>query len=277
MGFVALRLRCTRPIVLVCRRLSRVVLGIGRHRWVRAGVVLAGVMRGLFCWFGVVFASFRSACWGGFRRRLGCRCGCAVCLAGVGVVVLRGPPSWWGLLCWCLAPPILGRAVLLRGPPPRWGVLCRCALPPMVGRAVLAHGPPHGRACCVVVGPPSWWGVLCWCVAPLMVGHAVLVPARRAGCAWCGGAGLGWSSSVPPADWRRWVRVGGVLSGPIRGLFYWFSVVYAALRPACSGGCGWWSGCGCGCVVCLTRVGAVLVRGPPYGGVCCVGAWAFPW
>ena len=60
--------------------------------------------------------------------------------------------------------------------------MCWCVLPPMVGRAVLARGPFHARACCVVVGLPSWWGVLCWCVARLLVKRAVLVPAAVVVC-----------------------------------------------------------------------------------------------
>ena len=130
-------------------------------------------------------------------------------------------PSLFGLLRWCVVPPMVGRAVLVRAPCPLWGVLCRCVAPPKVG-AVLVCSPPHGRPCCFAVWPPSWCGVLCRCVAPLMVEGAVLVPVCRGGCAWCGGAWLGLSSCVPPGG-RRWVRVGvtcgGVLAGAMRGLF----------------------------------------------------------
>ena len=171
-------------------------------------------------------------------------------------------------LCWC-APP-----------PPRWGVLCGCMAPPMVGRAVPAPGPPHGRAFCVVVWPPSWWGLLCRCVAPLMVGHALLLPARRGGCAWCGGAWLGLSSCVPPGGRRRWVRVGGafggILAGAMRGLFCLFVVVFAALPSACLGGCGQRLGCGCGSVIRLAGLGSVLARSLPHGGACFVGAYPPP-
>ena len=38
-----------------------------------------------------------------------------------------------------------------------------------------------------------------------------------------------------------------------------------------------WVGCGWGCAVCLNGVGVVLVRGPPLGGVCFIGAWPPPW
>ena len=160
-------------------------------------------------------------------------------------------------------------------PPPRWGVLCWCVAPPTVGRAVLVRGPPHYRTCCFVAWPPSGCGVLCWCVAPLMVGRALMLPARRGGCAWCGGAWLGLLSCVPPGVRRRWVGVscasGGVLAGAMRGLFCFFGVAFAALRSACSAGCDWRLGCVCGCVDCLAGVGSVLVRGLPHGGACCVG------
>ena len=59
LGFVELRPGCARRIVFVCRCLSWLVLGLGcRPLFVRAGRVLAGAMRGLFCWFGVVFPPF---------------------------------------------------------------------------------------------------------------------------------------------------------------------------------------------------------------------------
>ena len=209
----------------------------------------------------------------GLRLGLCCLLGRGWCCAGA------WPPSWWGLLRWCVAPPMVGRAVLMRAPRPLWGVLCRCVAPPKVG-AELACGPPHGRPCCFAAWPPSWWGVLCRCMAPLMVGHAVLVPVRPGGCAWCGGAGLGLSSCVPPGG-RRWVRVGGacggVLAGAMRGLFCLFGVVFAAIQSACSEGCGRRLGCGCGCVDHRAGPGAVLVRGPPHGWAYCVGACPPPW
>ena len=183
------------------------------------------------------------------------------------IVLFRGPPHG-GACCVGAWPPLC------------WGVMCPCVLPPMVGRAVLARGPPHGRACCVVVGPPSWWGVLCRCVPRLMVGRAVLLPARRGGCAWCGGAGLGLSS-VPPGNRAR---VGGVLAGAMRCLFCWFGVVFAALRSACLvavvGGrvavgavlFAWPGLVLCWCVAPLLVGFAELVHDPPHGRACCVGA-----
>ena len=204
----------------------------GRRRCVQVGGacggVSAGAMRSLFCLFGVVFASIRSACLSGCGRRLICGSSCVDRLAGVGSVLVRGPPHGGARCIGACPPPMVGCAVLVCGPP-------------MVGRAVL------------VFRPPAWWDVLCCCVAPLMVGRAALVPAGHVGGAWCGGVWLGLSPLL---------------------------------------------GCGCGCVVCLAVVGAVLVRGPPlpgravfvrapppmvglavlvcnppHGGVCCVGLW----
>ena len=157
----------------------------------------------------------------------------------------------------------MGRAVSVSGPSP-------------VGPAVLACGPPLGRPCCVAVWCPSWWGVLCWCVAPLIMGHALLLPVGRGGCACRGGALLWLSSCVPPGGRCRWVRVGGacgdVLAGAMRCLCCLFGVVFAALRSACSGCCGRRLGCGCGCVDRLAGVSSGLVRSPPHGEACCVGA-----
>ena len=92
--------------------------------------------------------------------------GCAVLVRGLPPVgaccVGVWPPALTGVLCWCVAPLIMGRALLVRGPL-------------MVGRAVLVRGPPHGEGCCRVAWAPSWWGVPWWCLAPHMVGRAVLV------------------------------------------------------------------------------------------------------
>ena len=209
-------------------------------------------MRGLFCLFGVVFATILSACSDGCGRRLDSGCGCVDHLAGPGAVLVRGPPHGWA---YCV------------GAPP----------PPMVGRAVLVCAPPHGGACCVGLWSPSWWGVLCWCVrppwwgvlcrcvppppwwsvlrwfvTPLVMGRAALVRGPPPGRACRVGA-------CPP---RSWCVVWGVV--------------------ICS------MGCGRGCVVGLAGVGAVLVRapppllgralfvrGPPLGGACCVGVFGF--
>ena len=247
-----------------------------RHRWVRVGGVIAGAMQSLFCWFGVSLRRLPVGVIGWLCSAVGLRSGLCGLLGRGWCCAGAWPPSWWGWLRWCVAPPMVGRAVLVRASRQLWGVLCRCVAPPMVGRAVLACGLPHGRPCCVVVWPPLWLGVLCWCVNPLMVGRALLLPVRRGGCAWCGGAWFGSLSCVPPGSQRRWVRsggaCGGVLAGAMRGLFCLFGVVFAALRSACSRRCGRRLCCGCGFVDHLAGVGSVLVRGPPHGGACCVGA-----
>ena len=70
----------------------------------------------------------------------------------VGVVLFAMPGL---VLCWCVAPLLVRFAALVRAPCPLWGVLCRCVAAPIMGR--------------VVVWPPSCRGVLSWCVAPLRV------------------------------------------------------------------------------------------------------------
>ena len=117
---------------------------------------------------------------------------------------------------WCVAPVMVGRAALVCGPP-LGGACCVgvwCIVLRGVVLCVVVCGPPYGGAHCVGVWPPSWWGVLCWCVAPPMVGRAGSVCSGFD--AWC------FSSLL--------------------GLFCWFVVVSAALRPALSG---------LGCVLCL--------------------------
>ena len=86
--------------------------------------------------------------WIGLRLRLCCLLGRGWCCAGA------WPPSKWGLLRWCVAPPMVGPAVVVRAPRPLWGVLCRCVAPPEVGPAVLACSPPHGRPRCFAPWPP---------------------------------------------------------------------------------------------------------------------------
>ena len=126
------------------------------------------------------------------------RCGelCCVVLCCVVCGRLR-PPSWGGVLRWCVASLMVGRAafgcfvlrcvalcvVVVCGTPSLWGVLWWCVAPLMVGLCcvvfwcvvlrcgvlccvvlcmVVVCGPPHGGACCVGVLPPSWSGVLHW-------------------------------------------------------------------------------------------------------------------
>ena len=146
------------------------------------------------------------------------------------------PPSWWGVLCWCVAPLLLGRAVSVPA-------CCGCAvwfgLSSSVGRVVVAvvllawpglvlcwcmPPPPLGRAG-FVRGPPPWWGVLCW---------------------------------------RVRVSVRGAVAGWMPGLFRWFAVVSPAVRPALSG---------VGCLWCLPGRGWCCVGAcppPPCWGVPCL-------
>ena len=109
------------------------------------------------------------------------------------------PSSWWGVLCWCVAPLMVCPALVVRFPrhcgsccggthpchggaccggvwlPSWWGPLSWYLAPLIVGSAVLVLTPPHCGAFCVAVWPASMWGVLWWCVALLMVGCALLV------------------------------------------------------------------------------------------------------
>ena len=159
-----------------------------------------------------------------------------------------------------------------------FGLGCRCLFGRLwlllcgsLGRGRCSAGacppPPPVGACRVCAWPPPWWGVRC---------RRVLVLVR------------------------------GVVAGSMLGLFCWFAIVSATVRPALSGlGCLWclpgrsWcctgaclapsSGVlclcvaptmvGCAVMVCtLPMVGrAVLVCGAPHGGACCVGAWPPSW
>ena len=140
------------------------------------------------------------------RARVGLRLGLCCLLDRGWCCAGAWPPSWWGLLRWCVAPPMVGRAVLVRTCRPLWGVLCRCVAPPKVGRVVLACGPPHGCPCCFA--------------APLMEGRAVPVRGPPHGGACCVGA-------CPP----RWLCV-------VWWCLAWVVVVCAAWEPAW--GSGWW-------------------------------------
>ena len=121
------------------------------------------------------------------------------CHVGVRCVVLFGlvccggvwPPSWWGVVWWCVAPLMVGLCyVVLCLGALRCVVLCCGALCGLV----VVRRPPHGGAYCVGVWPPVRWGVLCWgavcCVVwggvwPLMVGLAAMVCGSPHGGAWC--------------------------------------------------------------------------------------------
>ena len=199
--------------------------------------VVAGWMPGWFCWFAVVSAAVRPALSGG---------GCLWCLPGRGCCCAGARiPSWLGVLCWCV-------------------------LPPMVGRAVLVCGPPHGGACCVGLWSPSWWGVLCWCVPPSWWG--VLYRCVPPPPPWSGV--LRWFAAplvVGRAALVRGAPLGGecrVGACPPR----WWCVVWVYRHLSVC-----WVGSGCGCVVGLAGVGVVLVRAPSPVGACRVCAWPPPW
>ena len=219
-------------------------------------------------WWGVLFwcvaplslgrAVLVAACCGvgvWFGLSLGCGCGCVVGLAGVGVVLVRAhppvgacrvcawPPPWWGVLRRRLGVLVGG---VVAGCMPGWfcwfAVVSAAARPALLGVGYLCCFPGRGW-CCAGACPRPWWGVLRWVVALLMAGRAVLVHAPPLAGVCCVGARLP----------RWWCLV-------------W--VVVASLV-----------GCGCGCVVGLAGVGAVLVRAPPPPpvGACRVCAWPPPW
>ena len=260
------------------------VLPGGRRCRVRVGGarggVLADAMRGLFCLFGVVFAALRSAC---------------------SVVLI----AWTGLvLCWCAASLLVRRAVLVRArplggtccvgvwPPLWWGVLYCFVAPVMVGRAVLVRGPTHGGACCVGARRPRWWCVVCWCLGCIVVvcwvaAAVVLFASPGLVLCWCVDPpllGRAVFVRAPPPwwgvlCWHARVSVRGLVAGSMLGLFCWFAVVSAAVRPALSDvGClwcspfrGWCSAAACPPTL-LGR--AVLARAPPsWWGVLC---WCVP-
>ena len=172
------------------------------------------------------------------RAALGC---CVLCCVALCVVVLCGPPfggaccvgvwppSWWGVLCWCVAPLIVGRAALggvccVVWSPIWRGVLRWCVAPLIVGRVVVVCGPPHGGAelRCVVLCPLALLcGVLCcvalccvwWCVAPRMAGRGALVCGPPHGGACCSGVrcvvlfGIVCSGGVWPPVWWGLLRL----------------------------------------------------------------------
>ena len=236
----AVLVRAPPPLFGACRVCAWPPLWWGvlfRRVQVSVGGVGAGLMLSLFCWLAAVSAAVWPALSG---------VGCLWCLPGgrwccvgacplpplVGACcVCAWPPPWSGVLCWCV-------------PPPWSGVLRSFVAPLMVGHAVLVPGSPLGGACCVGACPPRWWClacvvVVCWlgcgcgCVVCLAGVGAVLVraPPPFGACRVCA-----W-----PPPWsgvlcrRVRVSVRRVVAGSLLGLFCWFAVVSAAVRPALSG------------------------------------------
>ena len=184
---------------------------------------------------------------------------------GVACCVSAWPPSWWGVLCWCLPAAVvmvwLGCRCLLGGLQLR---LC-CLLGR--GRCCAGAWPPPVGACRVCALPPPWWGVLCW---------RVWVSVRGV----VAGSMLGlfcWFAVVSAAVWPALSSVGCLWCLPGRG---WCCA--GARPPPC-----WGMLCLCvsppkvgrAVLVCAPpMVGrAVLVCGPPHGVACCVGAWPPSW
>ena len=153
-----------------------------------------------FCWCTVVLATSWSACsalvpWrccGRLHVRY-CSCSCPACFgvgwscpgrAVVGAVLFAWPGF---VLCWCVAPLLVGFASLVRGPPHGRACCVGARPPPTVGRVVSVCGPSHGGGC-ARVRPTAWSSVLLCCVAPLVVGRVVPVRGPPHGGARCIGA-----------------------------------------------------------------------------------------
>ena len=171
-------------------------------------VLVRGPLHGGACWVGV----WSPPWWGVLRWFV------APLMVGRAVLVL-GPdhggaccvgvrrPRWWCVVWWCLAWAVVvfwvALAVVLFAWPQL--VMCWFLAPPLLGRAVFVRGPPMVGVLCCSAPPPIWWGVLRWFVAPLLVRRAVLVPVCRGGGAWFCGVWLRLSSSV------GWVALAVVL------------------------------------------------------------------
>ena len=143
--------------------------------------------------------------------------------------------------------------------PASWpGVLRCCGDPLMVGRAVLVRRPPHGGACGVGACPPPWLCVVWWCWAWVVV-CAAWRPASLGSGWWCFSRRhaqlvLLVQRSSPPYGRRARAAVvsNRVAVGVV--LFAWLGLLL------------------CWCVAALLVGFAALVRGPPHGRACCVGA-----
>ena len=70
-------------------------------------------------------------------------------------VLWLGPPLWWGVCAGAWHASMVRRALLVRYPPPWSGVLCWC-------RAIR-----HAGACCATACPVAIVGHVCFCVANL--------------------------------------------------------------------------------------------------------------
>ena len=188
--------------------------------------------------------------------------------------VVVWPPSWWGVLCWCVAPLMVGRALSL---PVRRGGCAWCG-GPWLGLSWCV--PPGGRLRWVRVGG-ACGGVLAGAMRRLFCLFGVVFAALRSACS--GGCDRRLGCGCGCVD--RLAGVGSVLVG---GRPHGGACCVGAWPPSWWGvpcwcpsaavvvrgvvvfrlGCRRLLGCGCGCVVCLAGVAAVLVRAPPPFGAC---------
>ena len=154
-------------------------------------------------------------------------------------MLVGAPPSCWGVRCCCLAPPLVGRAVSACSCFGSWCCSQLDARLVSLVRCCLRRRTAGVVGCCLSV-VFAWPGlVLCCCVPPPLMGRAALVCGPLHGGACCVGA---------------WAPLAGACCVVAR-LPRWWCLVWVVI--VC------WLGCGCGCVVGLAGVGAVLVRAPP--------------
>ena len=239
---------------------------------------------------------FGSWCCSRLDARLALLVHCCLCRRTAGVVGcwLSVVFAWPGLpLCWCMPPPPVGACRACAWLPPWWGVLCWCVAPLLLGRAVLVAACRGGGVwfwlsssvgwVVVAVVLVAWLGlVLCWCVPPPLLGRAVFVrgpPLLGSAVSACSGF-CSWCCSQ--LDARLVILVRCCLRRRTAGVVgCWLSVVFAwpglVLRwcvpppPPPWGGLLRW-------FVAPLMVGrAVLVRAPPLAGACCVGARLLRW
>ena len=151
------------------------------------------------------------------------------------------PPSWWGVLCWCLPAAVVVRGLVV------FGLGCRRLLD---GLGLLLCCLLGRGWCCAGACPPLCWGAPCLCLPPPLVGCAVSACSGFG--SWCCGR----------LDAPLVLLVLCCLRRHMAGFVgCWLSVVFAPPGLVL-----------CWCVRAAPLLGrAVFVRAPPHGGACCLG------
>ena len=166
------------------------------------------------------------------------------------------PPSWWGVLCWCVAPLLVGCAVLL--PAGRgggawiglvlFGLGCRRLLGGLRLRLCGLLG--RGWCCASACPPPPPVGACRVVPCPPLVGRAV--SACLSFDSWFCSRRNARLALLVRCCLRR--RTAGVARCWLSVVFPWPGLVLCWCMPPSP-----------------PFRGAVFVRGPPNGGACCVG------